>query len=121
MATAKAKTQTFLARLPLFQEATPEDLDRIFLAGRDGPVPLGAIARLERGISPRQITHQGLFPAATITFNLAPGVSLGEAVAAIVATSGYKCVPTGGECGISRDCYCRRTIDAIMALIGGEA
>ena len=29
MATAKAKTQTFLARLPLFQEATPEDLDRI--------------------------------------------------------------------------------------------
>lgn len=44
-----------------------------------------------------------------------------EAVAAIVATSGYKCVPTGGECGISRDCYCRRTIDAIMALIGGEA
>ncbi|NMJ40600.1 acriflavine resistance protein B [Roseomonas sp. JC162] len=61
----------------------PEDLDRIFLAGRDGPVPLGAVARLERTISPRQITHQGMFPAATITFNLAPGVSLGEAAAAI--------------------------------------
>ncbi|HWT09765.1 MAG TPA: efflux RND transporter permease subunit, partial [Roseomonas sp.] len=67
---------------PLLTEA-PEHLDRIFLAGRDGPVPLGAVARLERGISPRSITHQGLFPAATITFNLAAGVSLGEAAAAI--------------------------------------
>jgi len=62
---------------------SPDDLNRIFLPGRDGPVPLGAITRLERGISPRQITHQGLFPAATITFNLADGVSLGEASAAI--------------------------------------
>jgi multidrug efflux pump len=61
----------------------PEDIDRIFLPGRDGPVPLGAVARLERGISPSTITHQGLFPAATITFNLAEGVSLGEAAAAI--------------------------------------
>ncbi|CAH0190747.1 efflux RND transporter permease subunit [Roseomonas sp. CECT 9278] len=61
----------------------PEDLDRIFLPGRDGPVPLGAVARLERGISPRSITHQGLFPAATISFNLAEGVSLGEASTAI--------------------------------------
>ncbi len=67
---------------PRLTEA-PEHLDRIFLPGRDGPVPLGAVARLERGISPRQITHQGLFPAATVTFNLAPGVSLGEAAAAI--------------------------------------
>ncbi|MEO3474831.1 efflux RND transporter permease subunit [Roseomonas sp. CAU 1739] len=67
---------------PLLTEA-PEHLDRIFLAGRDGPVPLGAVTRLERGISPRSITHQGMFPAATITFNLAAGVSLGEAAAAI--------------------------------------
>lgn len=67
---------------PLLTEA-PENLDRIFLAGRDGPVPLGAVTRLERSISPRSITHQGMFPAATITFNLAEGVSLGEAAAAI--------------------------------------
>jgi multidrug efflux pump len=67
---------------PLLTQS-PEDLDRIFLPGRDGPVPLAAVARLERGISPRSITHQGLFPAATISFNLAEGVSLGEASAAI--------------------------------------
>ncbi|MBR0683650.1 acriflavine resistance protein B [Roseomonas eburnea] len=67
---------------PLLTEA-PENLDRIFLPGRDGPVPLGAVTRLERSISPRQITHQGLFPAAAISFNLAEGVSLGEAAAAI--------------------------------------
>ncbi|GGJ18536.1 efflux RND transporter permease subunit [Neoroseomonas lacus] len=67
---------------PLLTEA-PENLDRIFLPGRSGPVPLGAVARLERGISPSTITHQGMFPAATITFNLADGVSLGEAAAVI--------------------------------------
>jgi multidrug efflux pump len=61
----------------------PASLERIFVSGRDGPVPLGAVARLERGIAPRAITHQGLFPAATISFNLAAGVSLGQASAAI--------------------------------------
>ncbi len=67
---------------PLLTES-PDSLARIFVPGRDGPVPLGAVTTLERGISPRSITHQGLFPAATITFNLAAGVSLGEAAAAI--------------------------------------
>jgi multidrug efflux pump len=67
---------------PLLTQA-PENLERIFLPGRDGPVPFGAVARIERSTSPRAITHQGLFPAATITFNLAEGVSLGEAAAAI--------------------------------------
>ena len=61
----------------------PDQLQRVFLPGRDGAVPLGAVARLERGIAPRSITHQGLFPAATISFNLAEGAALGEAAALI--------------------------------------
>lgn len=43
MATAKAKTQTFLARLPLFQEATPEDLDRIAAGTTEQRVPKGQL------------------------------------------------------------------------------
>jgi len=46
-------------------------------------VPLTAIARVVEQESPLQISHLGQFPAATISFNLAPGSSLGAAVTAI--------------------------------------
>jgi multidrug efflux pump len=48
-----------------------------------GQVPLSAIAHVVEQDVPLQISHLGQFPAATISFNLAPGASLGEAVAAI--------------------------------------
>jgi multidrug efflux pump len=44
------------------------------------PVPLNAFTKITRTTTPLVITHQGQFPAATISFNLAPGVSLGKAV-----------------------------------------
>ena len=70
----------------LTQDAT--QLDRIFLPGRGGAaVPLGAVVRLERGMAPLTVRHQGQFPAATITFNLPEGVALGEAAAAIERAS----------------------------------
>jgi multidrug efflux pump len=46
-------------------------------------VPLSAIARFETGRAPLAVNHQGLFAATTISFNLKPGVSLGEATQAI--------------------------------------
>jgi multidrug efflux pump len=46
-------------------------------------VPLSAIARFETGHAPVAVNHQGLFAATTISFNLKPGVSLGEASRAI--------------------------------------
>jgi len=48
-----------------------------------GHVPLSAITRATEGITPLVINRQGQFPAVTTSFNLAPGVSLGGAVAAI--------------------------------------
>jgi len=47
------------------------------------PVPLSAVARAVERRAPLAIDHQGQFPAVTLSFNLAPGHSLGEAVAAI--------------------------------------
>ena len=44
-------------------------------------VPLAAVVHATRRLAPLAITHQGLFPAATISFNLAPGASLSEALA----------------------------------------
>jgi multidrug efflux pump len=49
----------------------------------NGQVPLSAIARVEEQTAPLQINHLGQFPSTTVSFNLAPGASLGEAVGAI--------------------------------------
>jgi multidrug efflux pump subunit AcrB len=46
-------------------------------------LPLSSVARFERGTAPLAINHQGQFPAITLSFNLMPGVSLGDAVIAI--------------------------------------
>src|ERR1017187_8884873 len=46
-------------------------------------IPLSAITRLEKTVGPLAVNHVGQLPAVTISFNLPPGVSLGEAVAEI--------------------------------------
>ena len=48
-----------------------------------GGVPLSAFTRFETRSSPLSVNHQGQFPVVTISFNLAPGASLGEATTAI--------------------------------------
>jgi multidrug efflux pump len=52
-------------------------------SSNNGQVPLSAVVRVEQRAGPLQITHLGQFPATTISFNLAPRSSLGEAVDAI--------------------------------------
>ena len=60
------------------------DLSRTYLRASTGQlVPLEAIASMRRTVGPLQISHQQQQPAVTISFNLAPGVSLSEAVEAI--------------------------------------
>jgi multidrug efflux pump len=62
----------------------PEDLSQIFLrSATGGSVPLGAFTRIEQVAAPLSINHQGQFPVATVSFNLAPGAALGEAVQAV--------------------------------------
>jgi multidrug efflux pump len=48
-----------------------------------GPVPLSTVATVTQRPTPLLVNHQGQFPSSTLSFNLAPGVSLGEAVDAI--------------------------------------
>jgi multidrug efflux pump len=52
-------------------------------SGMTNQVPLSAFTHLEPGTAPLTLNHQGQFPAVTISFNLAPNASLGEAVKAI--------------------------------------
>jgi multidrug efflux pump len=65
---------------------TLDSLQRIYLpssTATNGQVPLTAIAQVSERRAPLLISHLGQFPATTISFNLAPGASLGPAVAAI--------------------------------------
>jgi multidrug efflux pump len=58
-----------------------------------GAVPLSAFTRLETVAAPLSLNRQGQFPAATISFNLAPHVSLGEAVKRIKGAVGELRLP----------------------------
>ncbi|MDR6768521.1 multidrug efflux pump [Acidovorax delafieldii] len=62
----------------------PEALQSIYVPSSVGaPVPLSSVARIEERNMPLVVNHVGQLPAATISFNTAQGVSLGNAVAAI--------------------------------------
>jgi multidrug efflux pump len=68
---------------PHFQQS-PDALKNIYVKSTTGAqVPLAAFAHFEFSNTPLTITHQGQFPVVTLSFNLAPGVSLGDATAAI--------------------------------------
>ena len=70
---------------PQFQQ-NPDDLDNIYVkSGTGTQVPLAAFSHVEQTNAALAINHQGQFPVVTLSFNLAPGVSLGEATKAIDA------------------------------------
>jgi multidrug efflux pump len=62
-----------------------DSLASIYLPSSVGgaPVPLAVMAKMRTETAPLQVSHLGQFPSATISFNLAPGASLGEAVNAV--------------------------------------
>jgi hydrophobe/amphiphile efflux-1 (HAE1) family protein len=65
---------------PDFQ-SDPAALDHLYVPGAGGaPVPLSAVAHFVSKVEALSVNHQGQFPAVTLSFNLAPGVSLGQAV-----------------------------------------
>jgi multidrug efflux pump len=81
-------TQLNLYRIIL--EVRPEDresteaLHNIYVRSATGdPVPLAAFTHFTKTTSPLTVSHQGQFPAVTISFNLAAGASLGDAVTSI--------------------------------------
>ena len=64
---------------PAYQRK-PGDLGRIYVAGaNDTQVPLTTVTRIEQGLSPLVVNHQGQFPAITISFGLGQNVPIEEA------------------------------------------
>ncbi len=68
---------------PDFQD-NPQDLTNIYIRSmQGGEAPLSAFTRFQPMMAPLVVNHQGQFPVVTVSFNLAPGTSLGDAVSAI--------------------------------------
>src|SRR5204863_133622 len=68
---------------PSFQDH-PDDLKSVYLRSTGGgSVPLASFTQVQTYNAPLAVNHQGQFPVVTVSFNLAPGASLGQAVKAI--------------------------------------
>jgi multidrug efflux pump len=64
-------------------QSTVRSLDEMYLPSGSSEVPMSAVARIEQHAMPLQINHLGQFPSASVSFDVAPGYSLGAAVDAI--------------------------------------
>jgi multidrug efflux pump subunit AcrB len=95
MYTASNQYKVILEVQPQFQQ-DPAALSKIYVATPAGAqVPLSAIAHFTSKIEPLTVTHQGVFPAVTLSFNLAPGNSLGQAIDAIQRLAARLGAPPG--------------------------
>jgi multidrug efflux pump subunit AcrB len=74
-----------IMEVPQAQRGDLATLRQLYVKSANGqPVPLSTFVKLDTGrVSPLSISHQSQFPAVTISFNLAQGVALGEAVKAV--------------------------------------
>ena len=71
--------------LPEFQQDV-ESLGKLWVRSTQGKVvPLSAVAKFTTGVGPVTVNHSGQLPSVTISFDLAPGVSLGAALGAVQA------------------------------------
>ena len=93
MYTAKNQYKVILEVQPQFQD-DPSALSKIYVAGPNGvQIPISSFAHFTRKIESLSVNHQGQFPAVTLSFNLAPGVALGQAVDKIQALTANLRVP----------------------------
>jgi hydrophobe/amphiphile efflux-1 (HAE1) family protein len=99
--TASNYYRVVLEATPDYQEG-PDQLERIYVRSTTGAiVPLRSVAKFSTGLMPLGITHQGQFPAVTLSFNLAPGKALGDAIKAIDAVERRIGVPASISAGFS--------------------
>jgi HAE1 family hydrophobic/amphiphilic exporter-1 len=62
----------------------PSALSMLYIHSKTGQlVPMGALASFKKEVGPLTVTHQGQLPAVTVSFNLRPGVALGDAIASV--------------------------------------
>jgi multidrug efflux pump len=81
-------------------QSNPRDLQNIYVHAANGNmVPLGQFTHFEREAAPLAVNHQGQFAAVTVSFNLAPDASLGDAVSKINAAQKELNMPPSIQAG----------------------
>ena len=72
----------------------PTDLSQVYVPGNSkSQVSLSSVAHVERGIAPLVVNHQGQFPSVTITYNLAPGITVEQGTAALEKAAAEMHIP----------------------------
>jgi hydrophobe/amphiphile efflux-1 (HAE1) family protein len=93
-----------IVEAPLSRQRDPRDLSGVYVTAADGgQVPLTALAHIERGATPLVVNHQGVLPAATISYNVAPGHTLEAANAAVLAAVEEMRLPSGVQADFAGD------------------
>ena len=91
--TASNQHEVILEVEPRYQR-NPASLSKLYIRAISGRlVPLEAVASLTYGVAPLTVNHQGQLPSVTISFNLAPDVSIGTAIDSIRAMQADMQVP----------------------------
>ncbi len=93
--TQRNQYRVVLETLPGLQ-VDPALLDRLYVPGANGQqVPITSVVRLDRATAPLAVRHQGQFPSASISFNLLPGTSQGDAITLVTEAAGNLRMPEG--------------------------
>ena len=86
------------------QTATPAALNHIYIpTGSGAMTPLSAVARQVPGLAPTQVTHENQYATMDMSFNLAPGVSMGEALQIVQATANNMRMPGNIKLNVGGD------------------
>ena len=92
--TATNQYQVIVELLPKFQESSV-DLASLYIRSASGKlVPLSALTKIGANTGPMTVQHVGQLPAVTLSFNLLPGISLGDAIPKIEAAAKPEIPPT---------------------------
>ena len=82
-------------------------------------IPLSAVAHFERGTTPLAVRHQSAFPSASISFNLAPGMALGDATALVERTAAGLRMPDSVHTQFAGNAqFLQKSLSSQPALIG---
>lgn len=99
--TRNSKVYDVMVQLERDERATPSDIRGLYVRGRDGAlVNLDAVAQIEEGIGPRQLNHFGRVRSFTLSGNLAPGFTLGQALDSL-RTAGAEVLPRGASIALA--------------------
>ena len=93
--TQRNQYRVVLETLPGLQR-DPTDLSQLYVPGTGGAqVPISSVVKLSLATSPLAVRHQGQFPASSLSFNLKPGMSQGDAIDLVAETARNLRMPEG--------------------------